>query len=188
MNKRRANAAVLAALLAMTVGTGAARADKPDWAGQGKDKSRPGQGRDSGARQGKDRPGNGQARPVGQQQPARRAGAVAPREPRVGGYFDERDRRTAHVWYDDHYGGRKGCPPGLAKKNNGCLPPGQARKYAIGRPLPAGVVMYPVPAAIVVQLPPAPRGHKYVRVAADILLIAVGTSMVVDAITDLGRL
>ncbi|WP_260482476.1 hypothetical protein [Sphingomicrobium flavum] len=22
----------------------------------------------------------------------------------------------------------KGCPPGLAKKNNGCLPPGQAKK------------------------------------------------------------
>jgi len=27
-----------------------------------------------------------------------------------------------------------GCPPGLAKKNNGCLPPGQAARY-IGQPL-----------------------------------------------------
>ncbi len=25
-------------------------------------------------------------------------------------------------------GGPNGCPPGLAKKNNGCLPPGQAKK------------------------------------------------------------
>lgn len=25
-------------------------------------------------------------------------------------------------------GSHKGCPPGLAKKNNGCLPPGQAKK------------------------------------------------------------
>ena len=25
-----------------------------------------------------------------------------------------------------------GCPPGLAKKNNGCMPPGQARKAALG--------------------------------------------------------
>ncbi|MEQ8897954.1 MAG: excinuclease ABC subunit A [Roseovarius sp.] len=24
--------------------------------------------------------------------------------------------------------GSKGCPPGLAKKHNGCLPPGQAKK------------------------------------------------------------
>jgi hypothetical protein len=26
-----------------------------------------------------------------------------------------------------------GCPPGLAKKNNGCLPPGQAKKLAVGQ-------------------------------------------------------
>jgi hypothetical protein len=26
-----------------------------------------------------------------------------------------------------------GCPPGLAKKNNGCLPPGQAKKLGIGQ-------------------------------------------------------
>jgi hypothetical protein len=32
-----------------------------------------------------------------------------------------------------------GCPPGLAKKNNGCLPPGQARKlYSVGQRLPYG--------------------------------------------------
>lgn len=28
-----------------------------------------------------------------------------------------------------------GCPPGLAAKNNGCLPPGQAKKSLIGTPL-----------------------------------------------------
>jgi hypothetical protein len=27
---------------------------------------------------------------------------------------------------------RGGCPPGLAKKNNGCMPPGQARKLGRG--------------------------------------------------------
>ncbi|WP_380055084.1 excinuclease ABC subunit A [Falsihalocynthiibacter sp. SS001] len=27
-----------------------------------------------------------------------------------------------------HADAHKGCPPGLAKKNNGCLPPGQAKK------------------------------------------------------------
>ena len=30
-----------------------------------------------------------------------------------------------------------GCPPGLAKKNNGCMPPGQARKlYNVGQRFP----------------------------------------------------
>ena len=28
--------------------------------------------------------------------------------------------------------GRGGCPPGLAKKHNGCMPPGQARKLYRG--------------------------------------------------------
>jgi hypothetical protein len=31
-----------------------------------------------------------------------------------------------------------GCPPGLAKKHNGCLPPGQAKKlYHVGQRFPA---------------------------------------------------
>jgi hypothetical protein len=33
--------------------------------------------------------------------------------------------------------GSGGCPPGLAKKNNGCLPPGQAKKlYNVGHRFP----------------------------------------------------
>ena len=44
--------------------------------------------------------------------------------------FDEvRDRRVAYNGLSD------GCPPGLAKKNNGCLPPGQAKKL-VGALLP----------------------------------------------------
>jgi hypothetical protein len=34
-------------------------------------------------------------------------------------------------------GYRRGhCPPGLAKKHNGCMPPGQAKKWQIGHQLP----------------------------------------------------
>lgn len=79
------------------------------------------------------------------------------------------------------------CPPGLAKKNNGCMPPGQAKKWARGRPLPRDVVFYDLPGALMVRLNP-PAGTRYVRVAADILLIAVGTGMVLDAIEDISRL
>ena len=34
--------------------------------------------------------------------------------------------------------GINGCPPGLAKKNPPCVPPGQAKKYALGQRLPIG--------------------------------------------------
>jgi Ni/Co efflux regulator RcnB len=103
-----------------------------------------------------------------------------------GNHFGDRDRAAIREYYVD--AGRGGhCPPGLAKKNNGCLPPGQAKKWAIGQPLPAAVVYEPLPSALVVQLTPPPIGYRYVRVAGDILMISAGTRMVVDAIQDLGR-
>ncbi len=55
------------------------------------------------------------------------------------------------------------------------------------RPLPRNVIYYEVPAPLVVQIGQPPAGHRYVRVATDILLIAVGTGMILDAIEDLGR-
>ena len=66
------------------------------------------------------------------------------------------------------------------------MPPGQARKWQLGRPLPRDVVVYDLPPRVVVSLGVPPAGHKYVRVAGDILMIAIGTRIVVDAIDDLG--
>ena len=67
------------------------------------------------------------------------------------------------------------------------MPPGQAKKWALGKPLPTAVVIYPVPRPVVIKIGIPPPGYKYVRVANDILLIAVGSQMVVDAIEDLVR-
>lgn len=110
-------------------------------------------------------------------------------ESRSGGgkYFDDHRHKVVREYFvQEHRSGH--CPPGLAKKNNGCMPPGQAKKWHTGRPLPRDVVYYDLPPQLVIKLGSPPAGHKYVRVASDILLIAVGTSMVVDAIQDLGRL
>jgi Ni/Co efflux regulator RcnB len=68
------------------------------------------------------------------------------------------------------------------------MPPGQAKKWSVGRPLPREVIYYDVPSTLVVQFDRPPAGYRYVRVAGDILLIAVGTRMVIDAIQDLGRM
>ena len=53
--------------------------------------------------------------------------------------------------------------------------------------MPAGLVYYEVPRSVVLTLGVPPSGYRYVRVASDILLLAVGTNMVVDAIEDLVR-
>ena len=42
----------------------------------------------------------------------------------------------------------RGCPPGLAKKNNGCMPPGQAKaRWRVGQRLPTAYQNYYVPQA-----------------------------------------
>jgi Ni/Co efflux regulator RcnB len=87
----------------------------------------------------------------------------------LGSYYDEQFRA-----------GR--CPPGLAKKHNGCMPPGQAKKWNVGQPLPQGVVYYTVPQPLVLQFGQPPSGYRYVRVGSDVLLMAIGTRMIVDAL------
>ena len=149
-------------------GRGADKADKADRGnGRGPGGDPPGQGRGQG------NPGNGQGNP-GNGPGASQAAAPGT----VNVVVTERDRGTIYGYYRPFYAAGN-CPPGLAKKNNGCLPPGQAKKlWAIGQPLPAGVVFYPLPAALLGQLTPAPSGYQYVRVANDILMMAIGTQLI----------
>ncbi len=167
MNKTPILAAVLAAGMVFALASAPVRAAPPEWAGKGKAEARDrDEGRDRG--QARDR---GEARERGERREAR---------------FDDRSRMAVRAYYGgEAKSGR--CPPGLAKKHDGCMPPGQAKKWAVGRPLPADVVVYDVPAAVSVQIGVPPSGYKYVRVASDILMVAVGSSMVVDAIEDIGR-
>ncbi|UCH72820.1 MAG: hypothetical protein JSU82_10605 [Rhodospirillales bacterium] len=64
--------------------------------------------------------------------------------------------------------GNQGMPPGLAKQ--GKLPPGIAKRR--------------LPADLVAQLPPPPRGFERVIVDNDILLVDIATQVVHDALTD----
>jgi len=101
--------------------------------------------------------------------------------------FDDRDRDVVRSYYAKEYA-HGHCPPGLAKKQNGCTPPGQAKKWRVGQPLPRDVIFYDLPPKLVIEIGVPPPGSRYVRVAADILMIAEGTGMVLDAITDLGTM
>lgn len=169
---RRIGALLLAGLLA----TAGAMAEKPDFAGGGKN--------DNNGKQVKEKKTQVQERQVKEQ---RSSESTQPRDNvKVGGYFRDEQRTAVNTYYTEQYRVGK-CPPGLAKKNNGCMPPGQARKWTMGQPLPREVVYYPVPPAVVVQLGTPPVGQRYVRVASDILLIATGTRMVIDGIQNLGR-
>ena len=153
-----------------------AQAEKPSWAGGGK------------SQENRDERGGGKNRDRDDRGGSKQRDRDRAEQPSSGAsHFGQRQQVIVRDYYTQEF--RSGnCPPGLAKKNNGCMPPGQAKKWSKGRPLPRDVVYYDLPPRLVVQLGTPPAGHKYVRVATDILLIAVGTSMVMDAITDLGRM
>jgi hypothetical protein len=102
---------------------------------------------------------------------------------RQGHYFSQQHREVVHRYYVEQYGEGRHCPPGLAKKHNGCMPPGQARTWAVGQPVPTGVTVYAVPQPVLVQLPPAPVGYSYSRIGADITLMR--GNMVVDVMLNI---
>lgn len=138
-----------------------------------------------------DKPGKSQqgaSKERGDSQPRARAPSSTQVNISVGGFFGEPQRAAVRNHYEPQFRAGR-CPPGLAKKGNGCQPPGQAKKqWQLGQPLPGSVVFHPLPRSVTLQIGLPPAGHKYVRVAADILLIAIGTGMVIDAIEDLSRL
>lgn len=103
---------------------------------------------------------------------------------RTHAFFTDERIQLITDYYSSHRSA-SGCPPGLAKKGNGCRPPGQAKKWRVGAPLPRDVIYYDVPESLVLELGLSSKSQKLVRVGADLLLIAVGTGMVIDAIEDL---
>ncbi|MGE3713111.1 MAG: hypothetical protein AB7F82_01100 [Alphaproteobacteria bacterium] len=99
-------------------------------------------------------------------------------------FYDD-DRVIIRNYLHDNYA--RNCPLGLAKKNNGCLPPGQAKKmYRVGYPLE--VAWNPMPDVLLDRLHPAPHGYRYVMVDRDVLLIGEASKKVIDAITLLSAL
>jgi len=99
--------------------------------------------------------------------------------------FTGGQRDSVQVYFVEKHG-RGHCPPGLAKKNNGCLPPGQAKKrYAVGHSLPPGVEIHEVPQEISIRVGLPPTGYRYGMVDGDLVKLAVGTQLIVDAIDGL---
>lgn len=98
----------------------------------------------------------------------------------------DRDRSAVQTYYRTEFAAGN-CPPGLARKNNGCLPPGQAKKlWAIGQPLPPALLFYPLPAGLLVTLTPPPPGYQYVRVDNDVLLMITATRIITTLVANLG--
>ena len=78
-------------------------------------------------------------------------------------------------------GGKKHCPPGLAKKGS-CIPPGNRKAWKAGYPLAHEVYYRRIVDYGHYHLPPPPHGHIYAEVGGDILLMLEATRHVVEAV------
>lgn len=81
-------------------------------------------------------------------------------------YFDDRDPLPGKAK------GRKSLPPGIAKN------------LRRGKPLPPGIARRGLPADLLAQLPPPPRGYERVVVDGRVLLVEIATRVVHDILSD----
>jgi|GEM_PF-1492052 len=100
--------------------------------------------------------------------------------------FTSHQRDYLHDYYRDQIH-RGTCPPGLLKQHGACVPSGQPRRWRLGHPL-TGVTYYDLTPPISMNMGMPPPGYRYVRVGPDILMIATGTGIVVDAVTGLSQM
>ncbi|MFN2428249.1 MAG: hypothetical protein ABR587_17575 [Candidatus Binatia bacterium] len=171
MNPRSRTTSILSALLVTLVLAAAASADK---GGQGKGGGKSGKGASQGSgNAGKGGKGNSGA-------PGKSANAAA--KGKGGGKFETSQRSAIQNYYRDDYERSGNCPPGLAKKNNGCQPPGQARRWDVGQPLPPDVVLMPLPSALRTTLSLPVPGYDYGYVEGSVVLFSTSSRVVVDIV------
>ena len=102
--------------------------------------------------------------------------------------FRDDHRRVVNDYYRKEYYSRGSCPPGLAKKNNGCLPPGQARKgYAVGQPWPRNLTFQPLPQRLLGQIGRPPSGYGYGYYDGDVIMYSQRERIITDIISTLSR-
>lgn len=102
------------------------------------------------------------------------------------GHFQEQQRAVVRDYFDKQSRTGK-CPPGLARKSNGCNPPGQVKQWQLGQQLSPEVTWYELTRELELQLGQAPAGYRYASVENDILLLELGTQVVVDVIQALSE-
>jgi hypothetical protein len=89
--------------------------------------------------------------------------------------------------FDKEKQGLGAYPQGLTKKGNGCLPPGQAKRWHLGHALPANSSYQLLPQDLLNLLGKAPAGEHYGMIYEDILLLANITELVLEVISRTDR-
>ncbi|HYB97941.1 MAG TPA: hypothetical protein VEC57_02295 [Candidatus Limnocylindrales bacterium] len=95
--------------------------------------------------------------------------------------FNEQHRTAVRQYFKQP---ADGCTAGMEKKDDGfCGPRQSERVWSIGKPLAESVLLDPVPAALIGELPNAAPGQAYGLINGDIVLYDLKSRVVIDAVT-----
>jgi hypothetical protein len=119
--------------------------------------------------------------------PTARPAPAAGKPPEPGKFFDPALRKAVQDYFTANRGSTA-CPADLILKNNRCESPNATRSWKIGQPLPVNLSAKALPAPLLEALGAPPKGHSYVQVAGDLLLVADDSKTVVDSVLDLGQI
>ena len=102
-------------------------------------------------------------------------------------FFGRRQKVEVGEYFEENRGNGE-CPDGLIKQADKCVSRIKERDWKLLQPLPPSARLEDLPLDLLVKLGPAPVGHQYKKLEADILLLKLPQNIVTDAVLDLGGL
>lgn len=94
--------------------------------------------------------------------------------------FSDQDRALIRDYYEER---QRRLPPGLAKK--GKIPPGHAKRFERGAPIPQGMPYRALPGDLERRLARLPDGYVRVILDTDIYIMNTRTRVVLDIVRDI---
>lgn len=94
--------------------------------------------------------------------------------------FSDGEVSIIRAYYRDHAAPRNG-----KHKGRKGLPPGIQKNLQRGKQLPPGIARQALPAGLIGQLPPAPKGFERIELSGKVLLVEIATQVIHDILEDI---
>lgn len=94
--------------------------------------------------------------------------------------FTDGEASIIRAYYRNHDTAENG-----KKRGKKSLPPGIAKNLERGKQLPPGIAKQALPAGLIGQLPPPPKGFERIELQGKVLLVEIATQVIHDVLEDI---
>lgn len=99
--------------------------------------------------------------------------------------FSDGEVSIIRAYYRDHAAPHNGKNKGNKNGRNKTLPPGIQKNLQRGKQLPPGIARQALPAGLITQLPPPPKGFERIELSGKVLLVEIATQVIHDVLEDI---